>query len=197
MTRKELQNYFSDPMFNTLKYAIDSIMASHPEIDDRFTIEAAAEQIDECRGDGVELSVEDALRLVDGKRPPDVKELVASLAKQGITGDSLDEVAESILDMEIPRPTGEKPKASASHKARILTQYGKLLAEQNEDIVLMGVPDVDPGWDFAQLKLAFFSENLTKEQKNILENMKRFSDETKWIDKGNHAEVIFYINDLK
>lgn len=196
MTRKELDRYFSDPMFETLREDLKKIMDSHPELTDKTTIELAADKMDECRGDGVEISVDNALRLVRGKRIPSTEELVKSLREDGVTADDIDDIAESLLNMETPHPTGAPPKESAKTKAKILAKYAEILTNENKDIVLLGLPDIDPGWDFAQLKLAFFGEDLTDKQKTILANMKHFADEVKYIENSGYAEVIFYINEL-
>ena len=63
MTRKELEKYFRHPRYIGMEDYIRKVMKDRPDIDNEDDIEYAAAIMQECDGDGVELSTENALRL--------------------------------------------------------------------------------------------------------------------------------------
>ena len=85
MTRDELLAQFSNPMYAEVRKYIHKIMQEHPEVEDKFWIESAAEQMLECATDGVAIGTDNALRLTKGKKEIPLDELVRRLSEAGVT----------------------------------------------------------------------------------------------------------------
>lgn len=191
MTQRELKDYFSKQMYDDIREFVYLIMLEHPEITEPYTIEAAASEIQESKTDGVNLSVDNALRLVAGERPADMKEIQRILGNAGINSnadiiDVLNEAAER--DMEkLPR---EGMSAEAFGKAAILMNAATMLA-QNKDIVILGLPEADRMSDYMILRMAFFTDTLTDRERKLLEAMKLHADKTD-TEQRERALLVFF-----
>lgn len=193
MTRKELDKYFSRDMYDGIrKYAV-RIMDAHPEITDAMVIEFAAGKMEECADDGAELSADDALRLTKEHDPiPTTQDFMGIFEKGGIKtqGDLL-----SLIE----RGFEETPKAPDSiqrttiEKATAMARLGRELADGNKDIVLMGIP-ADFSWSFTQLKLAFFTENLSDREQEIIRELQRLSDRVKYAEEHGIGYAMFKLD---
>lgn len=212
MTHKELEKYFASPLYDEVREYINLVMEKHPEITDKNVIGAAAEEIFECQVDGAEITVDDALRLTSGKKfisdPADIQvalesgeygELEAEIAKKlgdirGRKSDVLNNLAENVQAYIEQQMAGDlKPEAFA--KAHELTRLGTELSNNNNDIVLMGVPDLK--WSDAELKVAFFTDKLAEEDLKILYDMKLVADRVKFKVDNGIAYATFYLYDIR
>lgn len=191
MTQQELKDYFSKQMYDDIREFVYLIMLERPEITEPYTIEAAASEIQESKTDGVNLSVDNALRLVAGESPADMKEIQKILGNAGINSnadiiDVLNEAAER--DMEkLPR---DGMSAEAFGKAAILMNAATMLA-QNKDIVILGLPEADRMSDYMILRMAFFTDTLTGRERKLLEAMKLHADKTD-TEQRERALLVFF-----
>lgn len=193
MTRKELEKYFSNEMYDGVRKYTNRIMDAHPEIADSDVVLFAAGKMEECADDGVEISVDDALRLTRKHAPvPTAGDFMDVLLSGGIE-------TQSDLISLIERAYENTPKAPENirrttvERAAAMTRLGRELADGNKDIVLMGIP-ADLSWNFSQLKLAFFTENLSEREQEIISELKNISDEAEYFEKYNIGYAIFRIN---
>ena len=191
MTQRELKDYFSKQMYDDIREYVYLIMLEHPEITEPYTIEAAASEIQESKTDGVNLSVDNALRLVAGESPADMKEIQKILGNAGINSnadiiDVLNEAAER--DMEkLPH---EDMSAEAFGKSALLMNAATMLA-QNKDIVILGLPEADRMSDYMILRMAFFTDALTGRERKLLEAMKLHADKTD-TEQRERALLVFF-----
>lgn len=193
MTRKELDKYFSNPIYESVRHYAKRVMDSHPEITDPLVVAFAVGKMEECEDDGVEISVDDALRLTKEHAPiPTAKDFYETLMSGGVEthGDLMSLLQKGFDGM--PAVNDSIPR-SAAERAAQMTRLGRELSDGNEDIVLMGVP-VDLSWEFAQLKIAFFTEDLSGREQEIIGELNGLADETEYVEKYNIGYGIFRIN---
>ena len=74
-----------------------------------------------------------------------------------------------------------------------MTRLGRSLADGNKDIVLMGIP-ADLSWDFAQLKLAFFADELSADEQENVQKLRSLADETEFYVEYGIGYAVFRIN---
>lgn len=194
MTNKELKKYFSHSRYDGIRTYVLQIMAERPDITDENDIDFAACLMDECAEDGVTLSVDNALRLTKEKAPvPTGIEIKEHLGKIGLDSDDklLSILQKSLDELEENRP--EEPKMPDIARAMEMTRIGKELADGNKDIVLMGIP-ADLSWSFAQLKLAFFTDELTEEEQKRIYDLRLLSDRVNFTAKHGIGYGMFKIN---
>ena len=190
--RDDLIEYFWKDDFDYKRSYVREIMASHPEITDRYKIDAASEQMKESHDGGVELGVEDALRFVANDKPVPISELVKSLTDAGIhDGNIVDVLSKSVGGGEY----GAEKNAGAKRKARLMTRYADFLA-RNADVVILGLPVFDPESDWTQVKLAFFSENLNAGEQAALNELKGLADKSKVKVEHGVAVVVFKLYNI-
>lgn len=193
MTRDELLAQFSNPMYAEVRKYIHKIMQEHPEVEDKFWIESAAEQMLECATDGVAISTDNALRLTKGKKEVPLDELVRRLSEAGVTNANVIDV---ILGAELGDDfAGCELKKSAERKFAILKLNADILTK-NPDIVLTGVPVPTEFADWVQLTLAVFCPELTKDEQTVIQNMTHWCDETAMFQETGYLKLIFYIKDI-
>ena len=193
MTRKEMDKYFSNPIYESVRPYAKRVMDAHPEITDPLVVAFAVGKMEECEDDGVEISVDDALRLTKEHDPiPTAKDFYESLTEGGIEtqGDLMSLLEKGFEGM--PKTKDSIPHDAAERAAQ-MTRLGKELSNGNKDIVLMGVP-TDLSWDFAQLKIAFFTEDLSEREREIILELKAIADETEYVEKYRIGYGIFRIN---
>ena len=193
MTRKDLDKFFARDMYEGVRKYATQIMDAHPEIDDAHVVLFAAGKMEECADDGVALGVDDALRLTKEHAPiPTAKDFMDTLTKGGIQtqGDLLDLIEKGYENT--PRAPENIPRSSAEKAAR-MTRLGRDLADGNKDIVLMGIP-VDLSWGFTQLKLAFFTENLSDREQEIIGELKSIADRVKYTEEYGIGYAMFKID---
>lgn len=195
MTKDELMKYFSHRRYTEVREDIYRVMLEHPEITEPFPIEAAAEQISECRTNGVELSVENALRLTSGQKPPEMDELLRRLDEAGITNDNILDVIESSGSL-VDDYDGWTPSPKAARQMEFLNKYADELAEENKDFVVVARPEFFRYADYAVLHLAVFAETLTKTEQNIIQVMRQLSSGVQMVLEENYIKLIFYIRDI-
>ena len=196
MTKKELQKYFSHPRYDGIRKYVNQIMKERPDITDIYDIDYAACTMDECASDGVTLSVDNALRLNKEKDPiPTKAEIDKHLAEIGLDSDEkiLSLLQKGLEEIENDRP--EEPKMTDIARAMEMTRIGKELSDGNKDIVLMGIP-ADLSWSFAQLKLAFFTDELTDEEQKGVYDLRLLSDRVSFKTEHGIGYGMFKI-DLK
>lgn len=197
MNREELKKYFAKPMYNDVREFVYLVMLEHPEVTEPYTVEAAACEIQDCRINGVELSTDDALRLVKGEKPPKMEDILKKLSDAGITNDNILDVIES-ADTDESEGTDRAVWVLSEDALRQkeLLENGADLLVRNRDIVLLGRPIPEKGADWMQLELGFFSENFGPAEEKTLVDMKSCADDTAIIEKGNYAKVVFKIRDI-
>lgn len=193
MTRKELDKYFSRDIYDGVRNYANRIMDAYPEITDAQTVLFAAGKMEECADDGAYISVEDALRLTKEHAPiPTAKDFMEILQSGGIE-------TQSDLISLIEKAEENTPKApenihhTTAEKAATMTRLGHELANGNKDIVLMGIP-ADLSWSFAQLKLAFFADELSADEQAIIQELRSLADETEFYVDYGIGYAVFRIN---
>lgn len=191
MTRDELKNYFSKKMYDDIREYVYLIMLEHPEITEPYTIEAAACEIQESKTDGVNLSADNALRLVAGEKPADMKEVHRILSSAGINSDAdIIDVLNEAAGREMAAMPHEDMSADAFSKVAILMNAATMLA-QNKDIVILGMPEADRMSDYMILRMAFFTDVLTDVERKMLEAMKLHADATD-TEQRESALLVFF-----
>lgn len=192
MTRKELEKYFSNPLYESVRHYAKRVMDAHPEITDPLVVAFAVGKMEECEDDGVEISVDDALRLTKEHDPiPTAKDFMNILSKGGIeTQKGLMSLIEKGFE-GMPAPMDSIPR-SAAERAAQMTSLGRELADGNKDIVLMGIPE-DLSYGFAHLKLAFFTEDLSEREQEIILKLKGMADSVKYKEEYGIGYGMFNI----
>lgn len=191
MTQKELKDYFSDRMYDDIREYVYLIMLEHPEVTEPYTIEAAACEIQESKTDGVNLSVDNALRLVAGEKPADMKEVCRILSSAGINSDAdIIDVLNEAAGREMESSPHEDMSAEAFGKVTILMNAATMLA-RNKDIVILGLPEADRMSDYMILRVAFFTDTLTDRERKLLEAMKLHADKTN-MEQRECALLVFF-----
>lgn len=190
----DLEQYLGRDDFDYKRSYIRKFTKAHPEILDRDTIARATELMQEAHEGGEELDADDALRFVRYKRQRKVSELVKMLTDVGATDDN---IVDTILDFDDKDDGkfGTVKNAAAKKKAYWLTRWTDMLAK-NPDVLILGVPVFDPQSDWAQAKVAFFSENLSAVDKNCLNMMIRNCDSFRLIDDQDVAITVFQIYNI-
>ena len=194
MTRKELEKYFSDPMYYSMRKYIKRVMKERPDIADADDIEFAANIMEQCAGDGVQLSVDDALRLTKNRDPiPTREEFNKKLESLGLA--SANEMVRFIkeMDQELAESKSETISMTTVARAAEMTKLGKKLSDGNRDIVLMGIP-ADLSWEFAQLKLAFLTDDLSDEEQKTIYDLRLLSDDVNFQVKHGIGYGMFMID---
>lgn len=192
MTRKELEKYFAQDLYKGVRHYAKRIMDAHPEITDPLVVEFAAGKMEECEDDGVELSVDDALRLTKEHAPiPTAKDFMEVFEQGGIRTE-----CDLLSLIEKGYENSPKPPESIPHtiveRAAEMTRLGREIAGGNKDIVLMGVP-ADLSWSFTQLKLAFFTEDLSDREQEIINELKGLSDSVDYGEEYGIGYAVFRI----
>ena len=197
MNREELKAYFDKPMYDDVREYAYLIMMEHPEIAEAYTIEAAACEMHDCKLNGVVLSTDNALRMVDGETPPKMEDLLRDLENAGVTSDNVRNILLSADDGEAERDKHEYSELSkdAIHKKEQLENCADFLT-QNHDIVLLGIPVPVREADWMQLELGFFGKSLDAMERKALTDMKTCADSTAVFDKGNYTKVVFKIENV-
>lgn len=192
--RNELLDYFWEDGFDYKRGYIFAIMNAHPEIDDRYIIDAASEEMLMAHDFSVELAVDDALRLVKNDKPTPIPELVKMLNSAGITNDNVMDVIEN-AEIEHRQTIGGVKSSAAKRKARSMTEAAELLA-RNPDILLLGLPTFDPEQNWTQVKLAFFTDDLTAPEASTLKYLMWLADKHKLTVKNGVAIALFQIYNI-
>ena len=187
-----LYDYFNDDGFDYKRSYLRKFMRKHPEIHDRTIIDTATEQMLESHEGGVELDVDDALRFAKGSKPMTTKEIVKMLTDAGITDRDFETL---VSDFDDDGKCGSVKSAAAKKKAGWLTRYAYVL-ERNPDVLILGLPTFDPRSDWTQVKLAFFSENMSGGEKMILQQMQSLADKSMMEEKSGMAVAVFQIYDI-
>ena len=190
----ELLAYFDQDQFDYKRSYIRKLIKAHPEITDRNVIGLATEQMMESHEGGVELDVDDALRFVADQKPMTAGEAAKILADVGINDDNIEDVLFGDEPDGAQTIDGVKNR-DAVRKAKLLTRCADILAN-NADVILLGIPVFDPESDWAQAKLAFFSENMNEAEKNTLKKMMAVADHSMMRIEHGVAVAIFQIHNI-
>lgn len=194
----EIYQSFLTPSGIYLAKYVKKILTERPDITDRDWVCAAADMMDDCKINGVELSVANALRLTEKRdKPMDTADLVKLMESFGITDDNFREVIDKGLasfDKELEELAQKDVNEDAVRSALLLERLGKDLAESNSDIVLLKVPNIE--MDDGRLKLAFFTDEFTEDEQKTLYDMKLVSDRFKYEEKYGIGYATFYVDDL-
>lgn len=194
MTRKELEKYFRHPRYIGMEDYIRKVMKDRPDIDNEDDIEYAAAIMQECDGDGVELSTENALRLTKIRDEEMTREeFNAKLEALGLNdAEKAVELLKKIdEDFEKSRP--ETLMMTTVARAAEMTRLAAKLEDGNKDIVVMGIP-ADLSWSTAMLKMAFFTDELTEDEQKTIYDIRLLSDKVKFYEKNGIGYAIFRIN---
>lgn len=194
MTRKELEKYFRHPRYIGMEDYIRKVMKDRPDITNEDDIEYAATIMQECDGDGVELSTENALRLTKIRDEEMTKEeFNAKLEALGLNdAEKAVELLKKIdEDFEKSRP--ETLMMTTVARAAEMTRLAAKLEKGNKDIVVMGIP-ADLSWSTAMLKMAFFTDELTEDEQKTIYDIRLLSDKVKFYEKNGIGYAIFRIN---
>ena len=172
---------------------IAKVMADRPDLDSEDDIEYAATIMQECDGDGVELSTENALRLTR-ERDPEIteEEFSERLEKLGLNNEAKAVELLKKIDEDFEKNRPETITMTTVARAVEMTRLGRKLADANPDIVLMGTPE-DLSWHYAIMKIAFFTEALTEEEQKTIYDIRLLSDEVKFYEKHGIGYAIFRI----
>lgn len=193
MTRKELEKYFQHPRYIGMEDYIRKVMKDRPDIDNEDDIEYAAAIMQECDGDGVELSTENALRLTKIRDEEMTREeFNAKLEALGLNdAEKAVELLKKIdEDFEKSRP--ETLMMTTVARAAEMTRLAAKLEKGNKDIVVMGIP-ADLSWSTAMLKIAFFTDELTEDEQKTIYDIRLLSDKVKFYEKNGIGYAIFRI----
>lgn len=193
MTRDELIKYFSHRRYDGDREDIYRVMLEHPEITEPYPIIAAAGEISDCRLNGVELSVEDALRLTAGEEEVPMEKLIKEMDAAGITSDN---IIDKLIDMTKEDYGGCEPSAKAERQMEFLNKYADELASGNRDIIVTARPEFFRYASYATLFLAVLSPELTKREQNIIQIMKTLSDGARIFREKNYIKLVFYIRNI-
>jgi hypothetical protein len=173
--RERLNKHFSKDCYDYERSYVRRVMKEHPEITDKFIIANAADAMWSSHEGGVELSVDDALRFTANEKPLPLEEVMRQLAELGANDSNFIDKAMSVeLD---DGKIGSVKNEIAKRKAEKMMSYADML-DGNEDIMLLNVPIFNPFSDYTQLKIAFFSENLTGGEKQIIAMLTGLADRT-------------------
>jgi len=192
--RKELLDYFWEDGFDYKRGYIFAVMNAHPEIDDRYIIDAASEEMLMAHDFSVELAVDDALRLVKNDKPTPIPELVKMLNSAGITDNNVMDVIED-AEIEHRQTIDGMKSTTAKRKARSMTEAAELLA-RNPDILLLGLPTFDPEQNWTQVKLAFFTDNFRTPEVSATKRLMDLADKNKMTVKNGVAIALFQIYNI-
>lgn len=193
MTRKELEKYFRHPRYNGMEKFIAKVMTDRPDIDNEDDIEYAAAIMQECDGDGVELSTENALRLTRIRDEEMTREeFNERLEKLGLN--SAEHAIELLkkIDEDIAKNRPETLTMTTVVRAAEMTRLGHKIADANPDIVLMGIPE-DLSWHYAMMKIAFFTDELSEEEQKTIYDIRLLSDKVDFYEKYGIGYAIFRI----
>ena len=194
MTNQEMIKAFSAPKYDDMREYIYEIMLACPELRDTWTIECAAGQMADCAGNGVKLSVENALRLTAGEEPPDMGAILKKLDDAGIDDERFMEL---IFTVEDPTGTYEgcEKNPEALRRIRILEESAEYLAE-NPDIVVIARPMFWTGEDTVRLALAVFCDELTDLEQGLLAGMRDVCDEARLHREKGFLKLEFLVNGI-
>lgn len=187
----DLVAYLEQDKFDYKRSYIRKLMQAHPEITDRNVIALATEQMLESHDGGVELDVDDALRFVANQKPMSVSEAVKIFTDMGINDSNIADVIFG-ADLGVGQTIDGVKNPDAKRKAQFLTRYADILA-RNPDVLLLGIPVFDPESNWTQAKLAFFSEDLSDAEKNVLKMMMNTADESRMKVEHGVAVAVFQI----
>lgn len=193
----ELYDYFDDDSFDYKRSYLRKFMRTYPKITDKTIIDVATEQMLESHEGGVELDVADALRFAKHKKIPSEKELLKMLTDAGINDSNFDEVMDKMLspDFEDDGKRGSIKNPTVKKKAGWLTRFAYILA-RNKDVLILGLPTYNPAEDWAQTKLAFFSENLDGNDKYALSQMIKYADRSFLTHQNGVAVAVFQVYNI-
>lgn len=186
----ELAAYFAQPQFDGFTEQIGKIMQARPDLLDKKLIANAASEMLTASEEGVDMSVEDAVRLAKNRTYMTSAELAAALEEAGVkTLSDLERIVKRALAEDHPsRPSG----ADISERAEKLQSLAESLA-RNKDIILLGLPDPDAGIGCVWAKLAFLGGSLSAADKKTLTEMRRLSDDAQLKPVDGVVTAIFKI----
>ena len=199
MTKDELYQVFSNPKYKGIRKYVEMILEASPDINDPLLVETAADRMDEAHIDGVDLSVENAIRLGKATMPPKEIDITDQLIQQGINIDDID--PEKTIAYIYHPPvliedhSGESKNIEAEDKANQLVSYAKALV-LNKDIVLVGLPLFEEIANWTQLKLVFFSDSISEDETNALRAMMEIADETVTANCNGAFAIAFRIYEI-
>lgn len=171
--KEKLTKHFSKDCYDYDRSYIRRIMKERPDITDKFVISNAADAMWESHEGGVELSIDDALRLTANEKPLPIEEVVRQLTELGANNENF---MSKVRDIELDDGKfGTVKNKMAKRKAGEMMRYADMLSENN-DILILGVPIFDQLSDYAQLKIAFFAKNLTGEEQHIIAMLTGIAD---------------------
>lgn len=187
--------YFDKDGFDYKRSYIRKVMATHPEITNQFTVDAASEQMYESHTEGVELDVDDALRFVENDKPVPLDDLVKMLNAAGVTSENVMDVIETTLyDTELG-VYGTVKNSSAKAKGHRMERCANILSK-NPDVLLLGLPTFDPDANWTQVKLAFFSENFSQAEISLLNALMQMADKNRMTVEHGVAVAVFQIYNI-
>lgn len=194
MTKDELIRHFADQSYASCREFAYKIILEHPEITDPERIGFAAVCMEYSRMDDVELSTSDALRLTARRRVKPVEELVQMLNDAGVNDANIDEIlGRAGGDVDY---SGCAADPEAERKIRSLNALADALTAENKDVVLLGRPTYFQYASYARLTLAFFCKSLSKEEQEILRNMRRWCDASEMDTDEGYPRLVFYIENI-
>lgn len=195
MTKDELMKHFSAPRYDTIREYVYRIMLERPDIYDPVRIAFAADKMEECFGDGVEIGVNDALRLTEKDTVPDMETLLKSLSDAGVTDDNIfDVIFSSGADGEDYSQC--VPSRRAERSFRLLNQQADALAALSPDILVIGRPEFSRYADWARLAIALFCPTLTQTEQNIIKILKTISDDACVTQEPSYIKVEFFVEKI-
>ena len=191
---EKAREYFASDGFDYKRSYLRALFRKHPEITDVGKIDTATEAMYESHTEGVELDVDDALRVVANETTLTDEQLVQMLLDSGITDESfMDTLSKGVHSMKMV-PSTIKNK-DAVRKARIMESLADVLGK-NKDVIVLGLPMFDPLGTWTQVKLAVFSENMSMEEKGALQTLIRYSDKHTMNVKNGIAILSFKIYNI-
>jgi hypothetical protein len=190
--RDTLLAYFGSDGFDYKRSYIRKIMKDRPDVTDQFKVDVASEQMYESHTEGVELDTNDALRFVANDKPKSVEELVKMLSKAGVNDSNIFESIEKGIISHEDSPIGTIKNKSAKATAKILTSLAEYIGKNN-DVIVLGLPTFDPIQNWTQVKLAFFSEDLSEREKTALQVLMEKADKSHWRIEHGVAVAVFQL----
>ncbi|MBQ7736698.1 MAG: hypothetical protein IJT62_02540 [Oscillospiraceae bacterium] len=183
---------FRDAAFDYKRSYIRKILKTRPELTDVRMIDYASEQMLESHTEGVELDVDDALRLAAHYKPKTTEEIVQMLFNAGARDGNFFDTVFMFDPNEAEEPAGTVRNADAAQKAGIMTVLAERLAG-NPNVLLLGLPVFDPLSSWTQVKLAVFSEKLSDMEKECLQVLKSVSDKYFMREQSGATVLTFQI----
>ena len=195
MTKDELIKHFSQHKYDYIRRYVNRIMNESPDVTDWFWLCSAGDLMDECAVDGVDLSVDDALRLTRNDREVPLSDIIKKLDEAGITDKKF---VDTILNAKVERPdfTGCEADQDAVRRVHEMTMLAFRLTKNNKDIVLIGRPKIARNSSSSRLALALVCEDLSEDEQETLTKLYELCDDKRMFQEESYIKLVFFVDNI-